>query len=146
MNTTQTPEARPVHASWDGRSVCRGTYGGPNVHPLHQQDMVTCPGCREALQLEPLAPADPAAAEVKLTAYCCGTGVSYAVTFTGAGADAAAADYIKTRGASHDFAFADDDANDYTTAPDTFAVMFPSCEHGLSEWLCSGPGHYPAGM
>lgn len=20
----------------------------------------------------------------------------------------------------------------------------PQCEHGLSEWLCEGPGHYPS--
>jgi hypothetical protein len=82
--------------------------------------------------------------KIQLLATCCATQVSYTVTFTGAGADAAAADYIRSRGATHAFALADEDETDYMTAPLTFAVIFPRCEHGLSEWLCAGPNHYPA--
>lgn len=82
--------------------------------------------------------------KIQLLAHCCATQVSFTVTFAGTGADAAAADYMKTRGSTHDFVFADEDETDYMTAPLTFAAMFPSCEHGLSEWLCAGPNHYPA--
>ncbi len=85
-----------------------------------------------------------AAPEIKLLATCCATQVSYTVTFAGAGADAAAVEYLTTRGATHAFEFADEDGSDFTTAPLLFAAMFPSCEHGLSEWLCAGPNHYPA--
>lgn len=84
-----------------------------------------------------------APAPVALEAHHCRNGVTYTVTFTGPGADAAAAEYMQARGATHAFALADEDL-DWTAAPLTFAELFPSCEHGLSESLCAGPGHYPA--
>lgn len=84
--------------------------------------------------------------EIKLLATCDATAVEYTVTFTGAGADAAAAEYLTAREATHTFELPAEDQNDYTTAPLTFAAIFPFCEHGLNPALCAGPGHYPAYM
>src|SRR5688572_27284028 len=73
---------------------------------------------------------NPAKMEIKLLATCDATAIEYTVTFTGAGADAAAAEYLTAREATHTFELPAEDENDYTTAPLTFAAIFPFCEHG----------------
>ena len=57
--------------------------------------------------------------------------------------DKVAADYIAKN--KNRFAFHLEDFDSLPLDWDlTYEALFPQCEHGLSAWLCAGPGHYPA--
>lgn len=82
------------------------------------------------------------AQEIALTATCCPTGVTFTATFTGPDADRIAAAWIRSR---RNYAFSTADLDlEPEEFPETLDTLFPTCEHGLSESLCAGPGHYPA--
>jgi hypothetical protein len=66
----------------------------------------------------------------------------FTVRFVGDNVDARAAEYIKRKGKLV-FDIADDQLDGH---PLTQEALYPSCEHGLSAWLCAGPGHYPTDM
>lgn len=72
-------------------------------------------------------------------------GRSYRVTFRNE--DQALA-FIAARTTTHTFSEVEDKLIDFG-APDAWknvklsAVLYPSCEHGMSLDLCAGPQHYP---
>lgn len=60
--------------------------------------------------------------------------------FTITGTDAHLADWLTRRGTQ---LVIDEDAVANLDAPLTHATLWPTCEHGLSQRLCYGEGHYP---
>lgn len=79
-------------------------------------------------------------ATLVLDVHICDQRRSYRATFC---RDEDAAAFIAARGATHAFTILNDEDDDLDAFPATLDVLFPSCEHGLSAWLCAGPGHYP---
>jgi hypothetical protein len=69
------------------------------------------------------------------------TGSSVRVVFQGPEADAMAAEYVRTHG---HLTISGDEHNEWDAFPLVTAALYPQCEHGMSLWLCAGPGHYPA--
>ena len=65
---------------------------------------------------------------------------TYRVTFA---TDEQAFAYLRPLGATHAWFLTDELAEVSDTMAD---FLWPSCEHGLSAWLCAGPMHYPADM
>jgi hypothetical protein len=65
------------------------------------------------------------------------------VVFTGPDADKIAADYLSRK--PHLVVHLDTDVV-LENFPLVDEILYPSCEHGLSAWLCTGPSHYPIDM
>jgi hypothetical protein len=84
------------------------------------------------------------AKDLRLTVYTRGGWHRYAAVFTGPNADAMAVAFIEAR--SKTCSFGVDEEFDHEVFPLTDACLNPTCEHGLSERLCAGPGHYPMDM
>lgn len=80
--------------------------------------------------------------KITLLAASCWNNVYFTVTFP---TEALAVDYVTTRG-DHlaFFPFDDETPVDLDRYPALAEALFPSCEHGLSQQLCYGEGHYPA--
>ena len=81
------------------------------------------------------------AQDLRLTVYTEGGWHRFDAVFTGPRADELAVAYIERYSKDRSFSVTDD--FDDELFPLTTASLFPTCEHGLSESLCAGPGHYP---
>lgn len=79
-----------------------------------------------------------------LDVHICDQRRSYRATFA---TDEAAADFIarKRSTCAMEIVNDEDGEGDAIAAafPKALDVLFPTCEHGLSQSLCFGPGHYP---
>jgi hypothetical protein len=88
-------------------------------------------------------PTDPAAVSdnaVTLEIHICDQHRSYLATFS---TEEQALTYCKARTSNH--AFFTVEASPLANGWENLeAWLYPTCEHGLSESLCAGPGHYPA--
>lgn len=86
------------------------------------------------------------AQRIVLEVHICSQRRSYKTVFTGTDAeiDANAASFWEARKTY--CAMWDWSENQPTVDPDrhpiTFDLLYPTCEHGLSGLLCSGPNHY----
>ena len=83
---------------------------------------------------------DTAPGPIALDVHVCAARRTYRATFT---TEAQAIDFITERSSTHAFWTVDS-----TPIPDgctaLLDTLYPTCEHGLSDALCAGPGHYPA--
>lgn len=70
---------------------------------------------------------------------CLYAGHSFTVTFA---TEASAVDYVNRKRSYCAFWTRDDSALD--EFGELLDVLYPTCEHGLSEILCMGPDHYPS--
>jgi len=82
---------------------------------------------------------------VTLEAHNCANRHSYHVTFSGytwQSCERQALDFIEARKSTH--AFHEVNEGDVLAGlmPELYRLLWPICEHGLSEWLCYGPAHY----
>jgi hypothetical protein len=86
----------------------------------------------------------------------CKTGHSYVAKFDGPKSVEFATAFIDARSSTHAFHIATgaderEWADEFTPWSNAEATLYstiidPPCEHGLSSWLCAGPGHYPMDM
>jgi hypothetical protein len=81
--------------------------------------------------------------EITLEMHICDQRRSYLVTFEGPNAEAWALRYIEARGSTHAVHEVEDKPFDVDKYPTLYDLLYPTCEHGLSAWLCEGPQHYP---
>lgn len=105
---------------------------------------------------------------IVLEAHICDQRRSYKVTFEGPNAEAMAIAFMDARGRTHaigewiefdDAAHVDPNTGDFISYtqvpadeqphlidgnvyPQLYARLNPTCEHGMSAWLCYGPAHY----
>lgn len=81
--------------------------------------------------------------EIHLEAVVCATSHYYDVIFEGPNAEGMALDYIDQRGRTHAFHVPDEHPLP-ARYERLWDYLFPSCDHGLSLWLCADPiNHYP---
>lgn len=76
---------------------------------------------------------------IVLEVHICDQRRSYKATFAN---DDQAADFMQVRRSTHAIREWDDGTVEFAAAPRTYALLWPTCEHGMSEWLCSGPNHF----
>lgn len=77
---------------------------------------------------------------VTLDAIICKGHHRYSVTFA---TEDQAITYVMARRSTH--AFYNSEVNPLCNGWENLAeILYPTCEHGLSESLCAGPDHYPA--
>lgn len=82
-------------------------------------------------------------AAITLDVHICNQRRAYRVTFApGPKAEALAVAFIEKRSATHAFSEAEDAPFSYNEYPRLTECLYPTCEHGLSASLCSGPNHY----
>lgn len=91
---------------------------------------------------QPTQPTQPNV--IHLDAHVCATRHNYRVIFEGPHAETMALVYLRLRGRTHAFHEVDDHLIDPDRYPRLFERLYPTCPHGLSEWLCEHPiNHYP---
>ena len=80
---------------------------------------------------------------ITLHLHICNERRGYNVIWEGPNAEADALKYITDRGRTHAVWERESDpvGLEYGKLLD---YLYPTCEHGLSEWLCEGPNHYPS--
>lgn len=85
------------------------------------------------------------APEIRLHCRACQIGGGYVVVFDGPDPEPVALAYLEARRSTHSVAELDDAPID-DRYEKLLALLYPTCEHGLSESLCAGLGHYPGPM
>lgn len=96
--------------------------------------MKRSPVYREAHYL----PAKP----IALLMTVCSTGHSYIARFYGEDAEAHALDFFERKGMTHVIEEVEGEFIDQGYRR-IIEKLYPTCEHGMSAHLCSGPQHYP---
>jgi hypothetical protein len=80
-----------------------------------------------------------AAAPIALEVHICDQRRSYTARFA---TEAQAMTFISDRPKNHVFSEVADEMFEPATFPNLYAMLYPTCEHGLSADLCEGPQHY----
>lgn len=91
------------------------------------------------------ADAKRASGELRLWVSVNGGWSHFTVTFSGRDkvVDARAVAWMDTVADRMSFEAHDPESIDWSRFPRTYEHLNPTCEHGLSAWLCMGPMHYP---